>query len=138
MFSNRFYYLKISFSIIIIIGACVYSLLTLHFSHPLSEGNNIICKYRKVLEIGNDYFTYVWCGRKTTVFGDVSSTKRGDYISFTASLLSDGNLKLKSFHIHKYRDYAMYVSLPPLIIVFWIVAKKLKWSKGGLTFLEKR
>lgn len=131
MFSNKFYYAKISFTLVIIIGACIYSFLTLHFSQHLSKGDNIICKYRKVLEIGDNYFTYVWGAQKTTVFGDISGIKRGDYVSFTASLLGDGNLKLNSFHVHKYRNYAMYVSLPPIIVVFWIVAKRLKWSKDG-------
>ena len=136
MFSNKFYYLKVSFTSIIILGACSYSFLTLHFSPRLSEGDNVICKYRKVLETGDNYFTYVWGAQKTTVFGDVSNIKSGDYVSFSALLLEDGNLKLNSFHIHKYRKYAMYLSLPPIIVVFWIVAKRLKWSKNGFTLLR--
>ena len=102
------------------------------------DSDNIFCKYRKVSETGDNYFTYDWGKHKTTVFGDISGIKRGDYVSFSASLRGDGNLKLKSLHIHKYRSYAVYLSVPPVIIVLWIVAKKLKWSKNGLTLIGDR
>ncbi|HHT9125763.1 MAG TPA: hypothetical protein ACFYD6_08090 [Candidatus Brocadiia bacterium] len=135
MFSNKLYYLKFSVTLAIILGACLYSFLTLRYSENPSENTNIICKYRKVSDVGENYFTYGWHGRKTTVFGDISDIKKGDYVSFTASFLNDGNLKLNSFHVHKYRNYAMYVSLPPIIVVFWIIAKRLKWSKKGLRLM---
>lgn len=133
MFSNKLYYLKFSISLAIILVTCLYSFLTLSFSKSLSDGADVVCKYRKVLEIGDDYFTYGRGARKTAVFGDISGIKRGDYVSFSAALLGDGNLKLKSFHIHKYRIYAMYLSVPPVIIVFLITVRRLKWSKNGLT-----
>lgn len=133
MFSNKLYYLKFSITLAIILGACLYSFLTAIFSKNLSEGDNLICKYRKVSGIGDNYFTYASGAYKTTVFGDVSGIKKGDYVSFSASLLGDGNLKLKSFHIHKYRIYAMYLSVPPVIIVFWITVRRLKWSKNSFT-----
>jgi hypothetical protein len=133
MFSNKFYYIKLSFTCIIILGACLYSLITLHSLPPLSEGEAVVCKYRKVLEIGDNYFIYAWGAKKTTVFGDVSGIKIGDRVSFSASLIRDDNLKLNSFHIHKYRNYAIYLSVPPIVVVFWIVVRRLKWTKRGLT-----
>lgn len=136
MFSNKFYYVKVSFTLIIILGACFYNPIALRFSQPLSEGDDIVCKYKKISETGDNYFTYAWGTRKTTVFGYVSGIKTGDYVSFSASLLGDGNLKLNSFHVHKYRNYAMYLSVLPVIVVFWIIAKKLKWSKKGFTLLR--
>lgn len=134
MFSNKFYCTKVSITLIIILGSCLYSLLTLRYSEQQSGGENVICKYRLVSETGDKYFRYDWNNQKITVHGDIPGIKKGDYVSFSATPIDNKNLKLHSFHIHKYRVYSMYLSIPPVVIVFLILIRKLSWSKRGLTF----
>lgn len=136
LFSNRWYWLKLTLPIILLLAICGYSLVfgphqRIYVSDCLDDpetcdGRMAVATVAPVTSISDDGFTVRCFERDARIKGQISGLTEGQFVDVRGRFhKEDGRVEMERYHVcsRSARWIKLGVSLIPLAVVGWMLAE---------------
>lgn len=143
LYSDRLRIAKIAILSLILLGFCIYSYVegnkrTDQYLDNLSGGDVARLSYWKVVDKQKDYMKITNGRRFLDIHMDTDGIQKGDKISLTA-VKRGKDLYLQKFHVHTaMRNLKIWVSVLPLLIVFFLFLRRYRFDTSKCVFTRRR
>lgn len=146
MFSDRLRIFKIALPILLIIILIIYGGKKLLLTYPgfneaaanSEEFNGKQIFYGgKIVEVKKNYFVLKMEEKKVIVKGVLDKNTQGSNISGKAIFQKDKTLKMLDYHTSNLRQYKIWISLIPALIVLYLFSRDYRFDIRKLMFKKK-
>ena len=123
-------------------GLCVYSYCRPGVLEPIAAmemdpkaiGREVQVLFRgRVAAVNNDGFEIDQLGESFSVLTEEVGAEVGCLVSVRGVWLGDRTIKAARWHATKHRSWRVWVSVPPMLLAFWLLHRSLRWNwrRGG-------
>lgn len=133
LFSSRYIFLKLSLTVAVVALSCLYSYTygprqNIYYSdcldHPAQcEGKRVLAVVGIVTSVEEKGFKMSVAGGEITVKGKPAGISNGKYLDVAGVFRGKGYMELEDYHLYLERKIKIYVSVIPVIVVGWLLAK---------------
>ena len=96
---------------------------------PEAIGREVQVGFRgRVTAVNNDGFDIDQQGEPFRVLTEEAGAEVGNLISLRGSWLGDRTIKAERWHATKHRSWRVWVSIPPMILAFWLLHRTFRWN----------
>jgi hypothetical protein len=146
MFSDKLRLLKIfavlailSFLVLLAVlrGPGIYPGYSEALEEPAKYGGQKIYFSGDIINIDEKYFSVLWNKRTVKVLGSLEKDKKDYHISGAAIFNEDLSLTLLNYHTSRLIRYKVFLSIIPLLVVFYLFFKEYTFRLKNMMFQKR-
>ena len=82
----------------------------------------------RVTAVNGDGFKIDQLGESFSVLTEEAGAEVGCLVSVRGVWLGDGTIRAGQWHATKHRSWRVWVSIPPMLLAFWLLHRAFRWN----------